>query len=109
MECEAGEIVPLVKVAIDSFKTKNGTFQKPVFTIDRWVPRPMEWSISVPVAAAPAAPQIAEAPAGGSFVGAPASPADDADLPFLITARWGRILFAPTLIRLRRRWCGAGR
>ena len=82
MECEAGEIVPLVKVAIDSFKTKNGTFQKPVFTIDRWVPRPMEWSISVPVAAAPAAPQMAGAPAGGSLVETPALSAGDDDLPF---------------------------
>ena len=82
MECEAGEIVPLVKVAIDSFKTKNGTFQKPVFTIDRWVPRPLEWSVPVPVAAAPAAPQLAVETAGGSFAEAPASPAGDDDLPF---------------------------
>ena len=82
VEREAGEIVPLVKVVIDSFKTKNGTFKKPIFEIAGWVPRPVEWTMSVPVAAAPAAPQMAEAPAGGSFVEAPASPAGDDVLPF---------------------------
>ena len=92
VEREAGEIVPLVKVAVDSFKTKNGTFQKPVFTIAGWVPRPVEWSIPMPVAAAPAAPQMADAAAGGSFVeggGAAGftrdqmeNPAADDDLPF---------------------------
>ena len=68
MEREAGEIVPLVKVVIDSFKTKNGTFKKPIFEIVGWLPRPVEWSIPAPVTAAPAAPLMAEAPAGGSFV-----------------------------------------
>ena len=82
MEREAGEIVPLVKVIIDSFKTKNGTFRKPIFEIAKWVPRPVEWSIPVPVAALPAAPQMAEAPGGGSFVETPASPAGDDGLPF---------------------------
>ena len=82
VEREAGEIVPLVKVAIDSFKTKNGTFKKPIFEIAGWVPRPVEWTMSVPVAAAPAAPQIADAPASGTWVEAPASPAADDDLPF---------------------------
>jgi hypothetical protein len=82
VEREGGEIVPLVKVAIDSFKTKNGTFKKPIFEIAGWVPRPVEWTMSVPVAAAPAAPQIADATAGGSRVEAPASPAGDDDLPF---------------------------
>ena len=92
VEREAGEIVPLVKVAVDSFKTKNGTFQKPVFTIAGWGPRRVEWSIPMPVAAAPAAPQMADAAAGGSFVeggGAAGftrdqmeNPAADDDLPF---------------------------
>jgi hypothetical protein len=82
MEREAGEIVPLVKVVIDSFKTKNGTFKKPIFEIVGWFPRPVEWSIPVPVAVAPAAPVMAEAAVGGSFVEAPASPAGDDDLPF---------------------------
>jgi hypothetical protein len=81
MEREAGEIVPLVKVVIDSFKTKNGTFKKPIFEIVGWFPRPVERSIPVPVAVAPAAPVMAEAAVGGSFVEAPASPAGD-DLPF---------------------------
>ena len=81
-EREAGEVVPLVKVVIDSFKTKNGTFKKPIFEIAGWIPRPVEWSIPMPVAAAPAAPQMADAAAGGSFVEAPASPAGDDDLPF---------------------------
>ena len=81
-EREAGEIVPLVTVAIDSFKTKNGTFKKPIFEIAGWVPRPVEWTMSVPVAAAPAAPQMADAPASGTWVEAPASPAGDDDLPF---------------------------
>jgi hypothetical protein len=82
VEREGGEIVPLAKVAIDSFKTKNGTFKKPIFEITRWFPRPVEWSIPVPVAAAPAAPLMAEAAIGGSFVEAPASPAGDDDLAF---------------------------
>jgi hypothetical protein len=82
VERETGEVVPQVKIAIEGFKTKNGTFQKPVFTIAGWVPRPLEWSVPVPVAAAPAAPQIADAAAGGSFVEAPASPAGDEPLPF---------------------------
>jgi hypothetical protein len=82
VEREGDEIVPLAKVAIDSFKTKNGTFKKPIFEITRWFPRPVEWSIPVPVAAAPAAPLMAEAAIGGSFVEAPASPAGDDDLPF---------------------------
>jgi hypothetical protein len=82
VEREAGEIVPLVKVIIDSFKTKNGTFKKPVFEIAGWVPRPVEWSMSAPVAAAPAAPQLAVSTAGGSLAEAPASPAGDDDLPF---------------------------
>jgi len=81
-EREAGEVVPLVKVAVDSFKTKNGTFKKPIFEIAGWLPRPVEWSIPVPVAAAPAAPVMAEASAGGSFAPAPASPAGDEPLPF---------------------------
>jgi len=81
-ERQAGEVVPLVKIAIEGFKTKNGTFQKPVFTIDRWVLRPIEWSIPTPVAAAPAAPQMAGAPAGGSLVETPALSAGDDDLPF---------------------------
>ena len=81
-EREAGEIVPLVKVVIDSFKTKNGTFMKPIFEIAGWVSRPVERSIPVPVAAAPAAPQLAVSTAGGSFVETPASPAGDDDLPF---------------------------
>ena len=75
MEREAGEVVPLVKIAIEGFKTKNGTFQKPVFTNDGWVPRPLEWSVPVPVAAAPAAPQLAVETAGGPFVETPAAPA----------------------------------
>ena len=79
---EAGEVVPLVKIVIDNFKTKNGTFYKPIFEIAGWIPRPVEWSIPTPVAAPPAAPQIADAPAGGSFVEAPASPGADDDLPF---------------------------
>jgi hypothetical protein len=82
VEREAGEIVPLVKVVIDSFKTKNGTFKKPIFEIAGWVPRPVEWTMSVPVAATPAAPQMADAPASGTWVEAPASPAGDDDLPF---------------------------
>jgi len=82
VEREGGEIVPLVKVIIDSFKTKNGTFKKPIFEIAGWLPRPVEWSIPVPVAAAPAAPVMAEAAAGGSFAPAPASPAGDEPLPF---------------------------
>ena len=81
-EREAGEIVPLVTVAIDSFKTKNGTFKKPIFEIAGWVPRPVEWSIPVPMAAAPAAPLLAVSTAGGSFGEAAASPAGDDDLPF---------------------------
>ena len=81
-EREAGEVVPLVKVGLDSFKTKNGSFWKPIFEIAGWIPRPVEWSIPMPVAAAPAAPQMADAAAGGSFVEAPASPAGDDDLPF---------------------------
>ena len=82
IEREAGDVVPLVKIAIEGFKTKNGTFQKPVFTIAGWVPRPLEWSVPVPVAAAPAAPQLAVETAGGSFAEAPGSPAGDDDLPF---------------------------
>ncbi len=70
-EREGGEVVPLVKVVIDSFKTKNGTFRKPIFEIAAWVPRPVEWSMSVPVAAAPSALVMAAAPAG------------DDDLPFI--------------------------
>ena len=81
-EREAGEVVPLVKVTVDSFKTKNGTFKKPIFEIAGWIPRPVEWSIPTPVAAPPAAPQMADAAAGGSWVEAPASPAADDDLPF---------------------------
>ena len=42
VEREAGEIVPLVKVVIDIFKTKNGTFKKPIFEIAGWAPRPVE-------------------------------------------------------------------
>jgi len=82
VEREGGEIVPLVKVIIDSFKTKNGTFKKPIFEIVSWLPRPVEWSIPTPMAAAPAAPVMAEAAAGGSFAPAPASPAGDEPLPF---------------------------
>ena len=82
MEREAGEIVPLFKVVIDSFKTKNDTFKKPIFEIAGWVPRPVEWTMSVPVAATPNPPQIADAPASGTWVEAPASPAADDDLPF---------------------------
>jgi len=82
VERESGETVPLVKVSIDSFKTKNGSFWKPIFEIAGWLPRPVEWSIPVPVAAAPAAPVMAEAAAGGSFAPAPASPAGDEPLPF---------------------------
>ena len=82
MEREAGEIVPLVNVVIDSFKTKSGTFKKPIFEIAGWVRHPVKGSIPVPVGVAPAAPLMAEAPAGGSFVEAPTSPASDDDLPF---------------------------
>ena len=82
VEREGGEIVPLVKVVIDNFKTKNGTFYKPVFEIAGWIPRPVEWTISVPVAATPNPPQISDAPASGTWVEAPASPAADDDLPF---------------------------
>ena len=81
-EREAGEVVPLVKIVIDNFKTKNGTFYKPVFEIASWVPRPVEWSIPVPVAATLNPPQISDAPASGTWVEAPASPAADDDLPF---------------------------
>ena len=82
VEREAGEIVPLVKIVIDNFKTKNGTFYKPTFEIAGWIPRPVEWTMSVPVAATPNPPQISDAPASGTWVEAPASPAADDDLPF---------------------------
>jgi len=79
---QAGEVVPLVKITLETFKTKNGSFWKPIFEIAGWLPRPVEWSIPTPVAAAPAAPVLAEAAAGGSFAPAPASPAGDEPLPF---------------------------
>ena len=72
-EREAGEIVPLIKIGVEPFSTKNGVFQKPVFTIAGWLPRPVEWGMPAPLGAAPAPPQLTVAPA---------SPAGDADLPF---------------------------
>lgn len=72
-EREAGEIVPLVKIGVEPFSTKNGVFQKPVFTIAGWLPRPVEWGMPAPLGAAPAPPQLTVAPA---------SPAGDEPLPF---------------------------
>ena len=71
----------MVKVSVEEFTTKNGTFRKPNFVISEFVDRPVEWPIPeiVPLAT----PQLAVAPAGGS-VAAPAiaATAGDEDLPF---------------------------
>ena len=78
--------VPVVKITVEEFGTKNGTFSKPSFEISEFVARPVEWPIPeiVPVAVGPAAPQVAEAPGAGTYAAAPAvaATADDADLPF---------------------------
>ena len=80
-EIIGGRKVPVVKVTITEFSTKNGTFRKPSFEISEFVDRPVEWPIPeiVPLAT----PQLAVAPAGGS-VAAPAiaATAGDEDLPF---------------------------
>ena len=80
-EIIGGRKVPVVKVTITEFSTKNGTFRKPSFEISECVDRPVEWPIPeiVPLAT----PQLAVAPAGGS-VAAPAiaATAGDEDLPF---------------------------
>ena len=80
-EISGGRKVPVVKVTITEFSTKNGTFRKPSFEISEFVDRPVEWPIPeiVPLAT----PQLAVAPAGGS-VAAPAiaATAGDEDLPF---------------------------
>ena len=80
-EIIGGRKVPVVKISITEFTTKNGTFRKPSFEISEFVDRPVEWPIPeiVPLAT----PQLAVAPAGGS-VAAPAvaATAGDEDLPF---------------------------
>ena len=84
-EIIGGRKVPVVKVSVEEFTTKNGTFRKPNFVISEFVDRPVEWPIPaiVPAPEALATPQLAVAPAGGS-VAAPAiaATAGDEDLPF---------------------------
>ena len=84
-EAIGGRKVPVVKVSVEEFTTKNGTFRKPNFVISEFVDRPVEWPIPeiVPAPEALATPQLAVAPAGGS-VAAPAiaATAGDEDLPF---------------------------
>jgi hypothetical protein len=84
-EMLGGRKVPVVKVAIEEFSTKQGVFGKPSFEIAEFVDRPVEWPIPeiVPAPEALATPQVAVAPAGGS-VAAPAiaATAGDEDLPF---------------------------
>ena len=84
-EIIGGRKVPVVKITIEEFSTKNGTFRKPNFVISEFVDRPVEWPIPaiVPAPEALATPQLAVAPAGGS-VAAPAiaATAGDEDLPF---------------------------
>ena len=82
-EIIGGRKVPVVKISITEFSTKNGTFRKPIFEIAEFVPRPVEWPIPQIVPAAPAAPQLAVATGGGSAAApAVAATAGDADLPF---------------------------
>ena len=77
--------VPHVMVSIEAVKTKHGTFKKPVLTLKQFVARPIDWTITPIVAAAPSvpdtAPQMADAGAFGSAA-PPASAAKDDDLPF---------------------------
>lgn len=84
-EIIGGRKVPVVKITIEEFSTKNGTFRKPAFNISEFVDRPVEWPIPeiVPAPEALTTPQLAVAPAGGS-VAAPAiaATAGDEDLPF---------------------------
>ena len=84
-EMLGGRKVPVVKITIEEFTTKNGTFHKPDFVIAEFVPRPVEWPIPeiVPAPEALATPQLAVAPAGGSAAApAVAATAGDEDLPF---------------------------
>ena len=86
-EIIGGRKVPVVKVTIEEFSTKNGTFRKPSFEIAEFVPRPVEWPIPEVVPAAETlattSPQLAVAPAGGSAAApAVAATAGDEDLPF---------------------------
>ena len=84
-EIIGGRKVPVVKVSVEEFTTKNGTFRKPAFNISEFVDRPVEWPIPaiVPAPEALATPQLAVAPAGGSAAApAIAATAGDEDLPF---------------------------
>jgi len=54
--------VPHVKVGIEARKTKNGTFKRPVFNLNGFVDRPLDWPVPPMVAAEPALPALAELP-----------------------------------------------
>ena len=85
-EMLGGRKVPVVKITIEEFTTKNGTFRKPSFSIAKFVDRPVEWPIPEIVPAPEGlatTPQLAVAPAGGSAAApAVAATAGDEDLPF---------------------------